>query len=136
MKRDPDESHCDLTMEPPPIKRCRISNGGTADAVWLKLEKVILNVFDKEALQNNLELNDRHINYCQGLLKKQFPLIGDFILTLLQNSTLKDKISFKSFIVNEGIIGLLLLGVSHVITQLEYMTLFLKQWMKNPSVLQ
>lgn len=31
---------------------------------------------------------------------------------------------YKSFIVSEGIIGLLLLGVSHVITQLEYMTIF------------
>ena len=47
----------------------------------------------KEVLYNNSELNDRHINYCQGSLKKQFPLIGGFILTLLQNSTLKDKIS-------------------------------------------
>ena len=47
----------------------------------------------KEALCTDSELNDRHINYCQGLLKKQFPLIGGFILTLLQNSTLKDKIS-------------------------------------------
>ena len=93
IKHGPDESYCDLTMEPPPIKRCRTSNSVTADAVWLKLEKVTLSVSDKEALCNHLELNDRHINYCQGLLKKQFPLIGGFILTLLQNTTLKDKIS-------------------------------------------
>ena len=93
VKHDPDEGYCDLAMEPPPIKRCRTSSSATADAVWLKLEKITLSVFDKEALCNDLELNDRHINYCQGLLKKQFPLIGGFILTLLQNTTLKDKIS-------------------------------------------
>ena len=89
VKHDPDEGYCDLTVEPPPTKRCQTSSSATAYAVWLKLEKITLSVFDKEALCNNLELNDRHINYCQGLLKKQFPLIGGFILTLL----LKDKIS-------------------------------------------
>lgn len=33
VKCDSDESYCDLIMEPPPIKRCRISNSATADAV-------------------------------------------------------------------------------------------------------
>ena len=83
VKHDPDEGCCNLTMEPPPIKRCWTNSSATADAVWLKLEKITLSVFDKEALCNDLELNDHHINYCQGLLKKQFPLIGYFILTLL-----------------------------------------------------
>ena len=90
IKRDADENDCDLTMEPPLIKRCWTSNSATADAVWLKLEKITLSVSDKEVLCNNLELNDHHINYYQ---KKQLPLIGGFILTLLQNTTLKDKIS-------------------------------------------
>ena len=93
VKCDPDESYCNFTMEPPPIKRYWASNSATADVVWLKLEKVTLSVSDKEALCNHLELNDHHINYCQGLLKKQFSLIRGFILTLLQNTTLKDKIS-------------------------------------------
>ena len=34
---------------------------------------------------------------------------------------------------SSGNIGLLLLGASHVTTQLEYMIPFLKWWMKNPS---
>ena len=93
IKPNSDEDYCDLTIEPPPIKKCRTSNSALVDTVWLKLEKITLSVFDKLALCTDSELNDRHINYCQGLLKKQFPLIGGFVLTLLQNSTLKDKIS-------------------------------------------
>ena len=88
VKRDPDESYCDLTMEPPPIKRCKTSNSATADAVWLKLEKVTLCVSDKEALCNLLELNDCHINYLQGFIE-----VAVSFDWRLQNFTLKDKIS-------------------------------------------
>ena len=41
---------------------------------------------------NGMELNDHHINYCQSLLKKQFPLIGGLLLTSLQNKPIKQKI--------------------------------------------
>ena len=129
IKPNPDEDYCDLTIKLPPIKKCRTSNSALVDTVWLKLEKITLSVFDKEALCNGSELNDRLINYCQGVLKKQFPLIGGFILTFLRIAPSRTRfpVGYKSFIVSKGTIGLLRLGVSHVTTQLEYMTPFIKQ---------
>ena len=44
---------------------------------------------DRDTLCNGMQLNDHHINYCQCLLKRQFPSIGGLLLTLLQNSSLK-----------------------------------------------
>lgn len=93
VKPDPDQGDCDLTIEPPPIKRCRTSNSATEDVIWLKLERNTLTLLDKEVLSNSMQLNDCHINYCQGLLKKQFPLVGGFISTLIQNTKLKNKIA-------------------------------------------
>ena len=56
------------------------------------MEKNILTWYDKEVLSNGMELNDHNINNCQSLLKKQFPLIGELLLTLLQNKPIKQKI--------------------------------------------
>ena len=56
------------------------------------MEKNILTWCDKEVLSNGMELNDHHVNYYQSLLKKQFPLIGGLLLTLLQSKPIKQKI--------------------------------------------
>ena len=94
VKPDPDQGdECDLTIEAPSIKRYQTSNSASEDAIWLKLERNTLTLLDKKVLSNNMQLNDRHINYCQGLLKKQFPLVGGFISTLIQNTKVKNKIT-------------------------------------------
>ena len=64
-------------------KKPRInSSSGASDAeeIWLKLGKNILTWGDRDTLCNGMQLNDRHINYCQCLLKRQFPSIGGLIL--------------------------------------------------------
>lgn len=63
--------------------------------------------YDKEVISNNEELNDHHINYCQCLLSKQFPLIGGLVLTLLQNKPLKQKlfVDYKLFIAKHWIVA-------------------------------
>ena len=75
----------------PATKKPRTTNN-SAETVWLKLEKNTLTWCDKEVISNGMELNDHHINYCQCLLKKQFPLIGGLLLTLLQNKPIKQNI--------------------------------------------
>ena len=46
IKPNSDEDYCDLTIEPPPIKKCQTSNCALVDTVWLKLEKITLSVFE------------------------------------------------------------------------------------------
>ena len=74
----------------PATKKPRTADN-SAETVWLKLGN-ILTWYDKEVISDNKELSDHHINYCQHLLSKQFPLIGGLVLTLLQNKPLKQKI--------------------------------------------
>ena len=62
------------------------------ETVWLKLNKHILMSDDNLSLTGGLQLNDCHINYTHALLKMQFPTAGGLLLTLLQNSAVKDKI--------------------------------------------
>ena len=47
---------------------------------WL----LTLSQFDKKALCDGKRLNDNHINFAQGLLRKQFPSIDGLKLTLLR----------------------------------------------------
>ena len=84
------EENITSDVEPTP-KKPRTSDN-SAETVWLKLEKNVLTWYDKEVISNHMELNDRHINYRQCLLKKQFPLVGGLLLTLLQNKPMKQKI--------------------------------------------
>ena len=80
----------DDSLAGPSTKRPRVDD--SAETVWLKLDKHILTSDDKLSLTGGLQLNDHHINYTQVLLKRQFPTAGGLLLTLLQNSAVKDKI--------------------------------------------
>lgn len=54
--------------------------------VWVKVNGYILTTTDrKDLLDNNLKLNDRHINVAQFLLSRQFPNIDGLGCTLFQH---------------------------------------------------
>lgn len=50
---------------------------------WVQFNGMVLSQLDKEQLFNGSWLSDRHINYAQSLLKKQFPHIDGWKDTLL-----------------------------------------------------
>ena len=52
--------------------------------VWVKCDTCVLNVKDKETVDTGMELTDRHIQFSQHLIKKQFSTIGGLCSTLLQ----------------------------------------------------
>ena len=106
----------------PATKKLRIDDN-SAETVWLKLEKNMLTWYDKEVFCSGMELNDHHINYCQSLLKKQFPLIGGLLLTLLQNKPIKQKlvVDYKLLIVMKETTGLWHPGLILVIALLKFM---------------
>ena len=77
----------DSAAEPPPQKKLRTeTDSNLSKEVWLKLEKHVLTWHDKDVLCNGMELNDHHINYCQSLLKRQFPSMGGLMLTELKKN--------------------------------------------------
>ena len=51
---------------------------------WLQLEGIVLTCDDKAVISNGDKLNDKHINFSQQLLKKQFPGLSGLRSTLLQ----------------------------------------------------
>ena len=59
------------------------------EETWLKLDKVILKDCDKTVIQNGQRLNDRHINFAQVMLRRQFPHLEGLKLTLLQEKSQK-----------------------------------------------
>ena len=74
---------CDTTVnlqeKSPPKKKAR-----SDPETWLQLESgLTLTHADQEILHNGGWLNDKHINYAQSLLKKQFPHIDGWKNTLL-----------------------------------------------------
>jgi len=76
-------------LDEPLKKKSRIdsnSDSSIAEDIWLKFGKNILTWVDREAICNGKQVNDHHINYCQCLLKRQFPTLGGLMLTLLQSS--------------------------------------------------
>ena len=52
--------------------------------VWVKCDRQILRIADKEIIETGMELTDKHIQYAQYLIKKQFSTIGGLCSTLLQ----------------------------------------------------
>ena len=52
---------------------------------WLKFEDIVLSHADCRILEGGDLLNDKHMNFAQRILKKQFPHINGLRLTLLQN---------------------------------------------------
>ena len=80
-----------------------------------------------------MKLNDHHINYCQCLLKKQFPLVGELLLTLLQNKPVKQKlfVGSKSSIAKKEITGLWHPGLILVIALSKFMIHFTSLFTKK-----
>ena len=82
------EPEGDIISDTEPATKKPRTADNNAKTVWLKLEKITFNLTwcDKEVISDGMELNDHHINYYQCLLKKQFPLIGGLLLTLLHKA--------------------------------------------------
>jgi len=132
----------DLQSDHGPLKKkSRIDSSldsSVAEDVWLKFGKNILSWVDREAICNGKQLNDHHINYCQCLLKKQFPTLGDLMLTLLQSSSFKkDRIDCGVQIIfcQQRTTGLWHLDLDLVIIQLMCMTPFINQLTKTKGSL-
>jgi len=68
----------DLQEKSPPKKKSR-----SDPEMWLELDGAVLSHTDREILCNKGWLNDKHINYAQSLLKKQFPHLDGWKNTLL-----------------------------------------------------
>ena len=62
------------------------------EVIWLKFDGLCLTEKDKKNLILNKKLNDRHINYAQRILHKQFPGTKGLGHTLLQKRKLPRKI--------------------------------------------
>ena len=54
-------------------------------AVWATFERCVLLVSDKVLIENGEELTDKHMQFTQCMIKKQFPSIGGLYSTLLQD---------------------------------------------------
>ena len=54
-------------------------------AVWATFERCVLLVSDKVLIENGEELTDKHMQFTQCIIKKQFPSIGGLHSTLLQD---------------------------------------------------
>ena len=67
-----------LHEESPPKKKSRRD-----PETWLQLDGALLSNTDREIVCNGGWLNDKHINYAQSLLKKQFPHLHGWRKTLL-----------------------------------------------------
>ena len=87
-----DSSSIDNNSQEPSKKRLKMDASMVEDALeetWLKLDKAILQDCDKTVIQNGQRLNDRHINFAQVMLRRQFPHLEGLKLTLLQEKSQK-----------------------------------------------
>ena len=66
-----------------PHKKCRVGECDLGSKTWLQLDGILLTQDDKEQLSDGRWLNDKHINFAQLLLRKQFPHIDGWKETLL-----------------------------------------------------
>jgi len=60
---------------------------------WIKVRDISLTYHDKSILESGEKLSDKHINIAQRILKKKFPKISGFRLTLLQDKPHKEPIN-------------------------------------------
>ena len=60
-----------------------ISNAGVAPVMWLEMNNIILTKADRRIIVTGEELNDKHINFAQMMLKNQFQEILGLQSTLL-----------------------------------------------------
>ena len=87
-----DSSSIDNNFQEPSKKRLKMEASMVEDALeetWLKLDKAIMKDCDKTVIQNGQRLNDRHINFAQVMLRRQFPHLEGLKLTLLQEKSQK-----------------------------------------------
>ena len=87
-----DSSSIHNNFQEPSNKWLKMDASMVEDALeetWLKLDKVILKDSDKTVIQNGQRLNDRHINFAQVMLRRQFPHLEELKLTLLQEKSQK-----------------------------------------------
>ena len=54
-------------------------------AVWTTFERCVFQVSDKVLIENGAELTDKHMQFAQCMIKKQFPSVGGLNSTLLQD---------------------------------------------------
>ena len=59
-----------------------------SNQIWLQVGSNKLTLFDKRVFEDEVELNEHHINYAKFLLKMQFPSMHGLQLTLLQEKSL------------------------------------------------
>ena len=88
-----DSSSIYNNFQEPSKKRLKMDASMVEDALeetWLKLDKAISKDCDKTVIQNGQRLNDRHINFAQVMLRRQFPHLEGLKLTLLQEKSQKE----------------------------------------------
>ena len=51
---------------------------------WVQCQDIVLSKVDRDIISNGQKITDRHINYAQRLLKRQFPLLNGLKLSLCQ----------------------------------------------------
>lgn len=64
----------------------KITDNHTTPVTWLSLSNIILTDDDQGIIVTGEELNDKHINYAQTLIKKQFKYVPGLMCTLLLTS--------------------------------------------------
>ena len=97
-----------------PLKKIKLEPEGTSSTcdhsntgVWLQ-HKIQLSLKEKNILSDGYQLNDKHINFAQFILKEKFPNVNGLQLTLLQTK-------FK-LIINTSFVQILHIHGDHWIT--------------------
>lgn len=77
------------------------NKGDCSSKIWLRHEKFVLNISDKDDIESGMRLSDKHINFSQVLLKEQFPNLHGLDSTLLvanKPATVPDKSNYLQII--------------------------------------
>ena len=76
-----------VTSQAPPTKTRKLGSAGTEGEPhrWVQHGDILLSTEDKAGIISGQQLNDKHINFAQKLLKAQFPCLNGLRSTLLQS---------------------------------------------------
>ena len=75
----------------PPAKCLKYDNGSkfltqnVASGTWIKIDRIALTFVDKQMIIDGQKLHDKHIQFGQSMIHRQFPGIGGLRSTLLQH---------------------------------------------------
>ena len=118
--RVPSSTNSDLSSEPFSKRRktddcnddtnMETNNESERDQTWVALDKSgVLTLRDKDCIESGGNLNDKHINFAQVLLKQQFQHLGGLASTLVlyQLDKLSPSQNTLQLSMIEGIIELL-----------------------------